>query len=188
MRCRARWPLAKERSCSRRRRRGSRRRTLATPYLAVTGVRTLAGSSNKIDLPSADPDRAKEQIEQVIGIDASDALLSPQVASASTSYSNVSSRTSRRRGATPRRRQGAAFRFWYDQYRGVACWCASPTAAAPGTRSSSSRRRVYNGGGNRHLTPEAPRSRNSRSRSRLSLRQHQDLIRQDRRHITHPDR
>ena len=30
---------------------------------------------NKIDLPSADPEGVKEQIEQVIGLDASDAIL-----------------------------------------------------------------------------------------------------------------
>jgi GTP-binding protein LepA len=30
---------------------------------------------NKIDLPAADPDRVKEQIENVVGIDAHDAVL-----------------------------------------------------------------------------------------------------------------
>src|SRR6187200_1512776 len=54
---------------------GVEAQTLANAYLAVNGGLELLPVINKIDLPSADIERAKEQVEQVIGIDASNAVL-----------------------------------------------------------------------------------------------------------------
>src|SRR5512132_2874255 len=54
---------------------GGGARTLANAYLAVNGGLALLPVINKIDLPSADPVRVQEQIEQVVGIDATNAVL-----------------------------------------------------------------------------------------------------------------
>jgi GTP-binding protein LepA len=49
--------------------------TLANVYQAIDAGHEIVPVLNKIDLPAAEPDRVKEQIEDVIGLDASDALL-----------------------------------------------------------------------------------------------------------------
>jgi GTP-binding protein LepA len=49
--------------------------TLANVYQAVEAGHEVIPVLNKIDLPAAEPERVKEQIEDVIGLDASDALL-----------------------------------------------------------------------------------------------------------------
>ena len=54
---------------------GVEAQTLANTYLAVEANNEIVPVLNKIDLPSAEPDRIKAQIEDVIGIDASDAPL-----------------------------------------------------------------------------------------------------------------
>jgi GTP-binding protein LepA len=54
---------------------GVEAQTLANAYLAVNAGLELLPVINKIDLPSAEPEKAQEQIEQVIGIDASNAVL-----------------------------------------------------------------------------------------------------------------
>src|SRR5579871_4841468 len=54
---------------------GVEAQTLANVYLALEHDLAIIPVINKIDLPSADPDRAKEEIEDIIGIDASDAVL-----------------------------------------------------------------------------------------------------------------
>ncbi|HXW52777.1 MAG TPA: GTP-binding protein, partial [Myxococcota bacterium] len=54
---------------------GVEAQTLANVYLALEHDLAIVPVINKIDLPSADPERAKEEIEDIIGIDASDALL-----------------------------------------------------------------------------------------------------------------
>ncbi|MCP5979092.1 GTP-binding protein, partial [Klebsiella pneumoniae] len=48
---------------------------LANVYQAIDNDHELVTVLNKIDLPAAEPDRIKEQIEEVIGIDASDAVM-----------------------------------------------------------------------------------------------------------------
>ena len=52
---------------------GVEAQTLANTYLALENDLELVPVLNKIDLPSAEPDRIKEQIENTIGLDASDA-------------------------------------------------------------------------------------------------------------------
>jgi GTP-binding protein LepA len=54
---------------------GVEAQTLANTYLALHHNLEIIPVINKIDLPSAEPDRIREQIEQVIGLDASGALL-----------------------------------------------------------------------------------------------------------------
>ncbi|HUK12774.1 MAG TPA: translation elongation factor 4 [Thermoanaerobaculaceae bacterium] len=53
---------------------GVEAQTLANAYLAVDQGLELVPVLNKVDLPAAEPERVREQIEQVIGIDASAAL------------------------------------------------------------------------------------------------------------------
>jgi len=54
---------------------GVEAQTLANVYQAVAAGHEIVPVLNKIDLPAAEPDRVKEQIEDVIGLDAEDALL-----------------------------------------------------------------------------------------------------------------
>jgi GTP-binding protein LepA len=54
---------------------GVEAQTLANTYLAIENDLELVPVLNKIDLPSAEPDRIKEQIENIIGLDASKAVL-----------------------------------------------------------------------------------------------------------------
>jgi GTP-binding protein LepA len=53
---------------------GVEAQTLANVYQAIDNNLEILPVLNKIDLPSADPDRVKQQIEDVIGIDASEAI------------------------------------------------------------------------------------------------------------------
>lgn len=53
---------------------GVEAQTLANVYQALDNDLEIVPVLNKIDLPAADPDRVKEQIEEVIGLDASGAL------------------------------------------------------------------------------------------------------------------
>ena len=54
---------------------GIEAQTLANVYLALEHNLEIIPVINKIDLPSAEPDRVKQEIEDVIGLDASDAVM-----------------------------------------------------------------------------------------------------------------
>ena len=54
---------------------GVEAQTLANVYQAIDNNHEIVTVLNKVDLPAAEPDRVKEQIEEVIGIDASEAVL-----------------------------------------------------------------------------------------------------------------
>lgn len=53
---------------------GVEAQTLANVYLALDNNHEIVVALNKIDLPSAEPEKVKQQIEDVIGLDASDAV------------------------------------------------------------------------------------------------------------------
>lgn len=53
---------------------GVEAQTLANVYLALDNNHEIITALNKIDLPSAEPEKVKQQIEDVIGLDASDAV------------------------------------------------------------------------------------------------------------------
>ncbi|MEO8503329.1 MAG: translation elongation factor 4 [Acidobacteriota bacterium] len=103
---------------------GVEAQTLANAYLAVNAGLEMVPVINKIDLPSADPDRAKAQIEQVIGIDASNAVL----ASAKTGIGidelleRIVSDIPAPKGDRNAPLKALLFDSWYDVYRGVACF------------------------------------------------------------------
>jgi GTP-binding protein LepA len=54
---------------------GIEAQTLANVYLAIDNNLEIVPVINKIDLPSADPERVRQEIEDVIGLDASEAVL-----------------------------------------------------------------------------------------------------------------
>ncbi|MGH9542293.1 MAG: translation elongation factor 4 [Terriglobales bacterium] len=100
---------------------GVEAQTVANSYLAVNQGLEVVPVINKIDLPSADVARAKEQIENVIGLDASDAIL----ASAKTGLGTeevleaVVHRIPPPRGAAEAPLRALLFDSWFDPYRGV---------------------------------------------------------------------
>jgi GTP-binding protein LepA len=54
---------------------GVEAQTLANVYQAIDAGHEIVPVLNKIDLPAAEPERVKQQIEDVIGIDTSDAVM-----------------------------------------------------------------------------------------------------------------
>ncbi len=100
---------------------GVEAQTLANVYLALDNNLEIVPVLNKIDLPSADPDGAKQQIEEVIGLDASNALL----ASAKTGVGiheileAVVKRIPPPTGDQQASLQALIFDSWYDTYKGV---------------------------------------------------------------------
>ena len=53
---------------------GVEAQTLANVYQAIDNNHEIVPVLNKVDLPAAEPEKVKQQIEDVIGIDASDAI------------------------------------------------------------------------------------------------------------------
>jgi len=54
---------------------GVEAQTLANVYQALDNNHEVVPVLNKVDLPAAEPDKIRQQIEDVIGLDASDAIL-----------------------------------------------------------------------------------------------------------------
>ncbi|MEJ5367538.1 MAG: translation elongation factor 4 [Bryobacteraceae bacterium] len=100
---------------------GVEAQTLANTYLAIHHDLELIPVINKIDLPAAEPERIKEQIEHVIGLDASDAIL----ASAKTGIGiheileAVVKRIPPPKGDPGAPLRALIFDSWFDPYRGV---------------------------------------------------------------------
>ncbi|MBI4509423.1 MAG: elongation factor 4 [Deltaproteobacteria bacterium] len=100
---------------------GVEAQTLANVYLALDSNLEIVPVLNKIDLPVARPDEVKEEIEEVIGLDASDAIL----ASAKTGQGTHEILEALVRRIPPPRGNPAEvlkaliFDSWYDTYRGV---------------------------------------------------------------------
>ena len=102
---------------------GVEAQTLANAYLAVEGDLEIVPVINKIDLPAADPDRVREQIENVIGIDASRAILASAKKGLGIDeiLQAIVERIPPPAGDPDKPLKALLFDSWYDQYRGVAC-------------------------------------------------------------------
>jgi GTP-binding protein LepA len=102
---------------------GIEAQTLANVWLAIENNLAIIPVINKIDLPGADPERVKTEIEEIIGIDASDALL----CSAKTGVGIdeiLEAIVSRVPPANDTRKEplrALIFDSYYDQYLGVVC-------------------------------------------------------------------
>jgi len=100
---------------------GVEAQTLANTYLAIENDLELVPVLNKIDLPSAEPDRIKEQIENIIGLDASEAVLT----SAKTGIGveevleAIVAKVPPPKGDRNAPLKALIFDSWYDSYRGV---------------------------------------------------------------------
>ncbi len=100
---------------------GVEAQTLANSYLAINHGLEIIPVINKIDLQSADVARAKEMIEQAVGLDTSNALLVsaktgqgvPEVLEA------IVQRILPPRGSPQTPLQALIFDSWFDSYRGV---------------------------------------------------------------------
>src|SRR5436305_8327725 len=95
--------------------------TLANTYLALNHDLEIIPVINKIDLPSAEPERIREQIEQVIGLDASDAVLAS--AKNGIGIRDILEAVVRRvpapKGDPNSPLRALIFDSWFDPYRGV---------------------------------------------------------------------
>ena len=102
---------------------GVEAQTLANAYLAVENELELLPVINKIDLPSADPDGVAEQIEQVVGIDASGAILASAKSGVGVDevLARIVSDVPPPAGDPDAPFSALLFDSWYDPYRGVAC-------------------------------------------------------------------
>src|SRR5579863_7173986 len=100
---------------------GVEAQTLANAYLAINNGLEIIPVINKIDLPSADIGRAKEMIEQAVGLDTQNALLVsaktglgvPEVLEA------IVKRLPPPKGDPNALLQALIFDSWFDAYRGV---------------------------------------------------------------------
>ena len=102
---------------------GVEAQTLANAYLAVDQGLELVPVLNKVDLPSAEPDRVREQIEQVIGLDAAAALTISAKTGAGVPdvLEALVERVPPPRGDPDAPLRALVFDASYDAYRGVRC-------------------------------------------------------------------
>ena len=104
---------------------GIEAQTLANVYLALDHDLDVFPVINKIDLPSADPERVINEIEDVIGIEAQDA---PQI-SAKTGLNidevleQIVTKVPAPKGSPENPLQALIFDSIYDSYRGVIVFC-----------------------------------------------------------------
>lgn len=101
---------------------GVEAQTLANVYQALDKNHEIVPVLNKIDLPAAEPDRVKAQIEDVIGIDASDAV--PVSAKTGLGIPDLLEAVVTRLPAPPQADPDAPLKAllvdsWYDQYLGI---------------------------------------------------------------------
>ena len=101
---------------------GVEAQTLSNAYLAINHDLAIIPVINKIDLPGAEVERVKEQIEAVVGISAADAL---EVSAKSglgveALLDAIVERVPAPKGSPAEPARALIFDSWYDPYRGVA--------------------------------------------------------------------
>ena len=100
---------------------GVEAQTLANVYLALDANLAIVPVLNKIDLPVARPDEVKQEIEDLIGLDASDALLASAKTGAGIHeiLEAIVARIPPPAGNPEAPLKAMIFDSWYDTYRGV---------------------------------------------------------------------
>ncbi|MBL8554072.1 MAG: elongation factor 4 [Phenylobacterium sp.] len=100
---------------------GVEAQTLANVYQAIDNNHEIVPVLNKIDLPAAEPDRVRQQIEDVIGLDASDAVVCS--AKSGVGIHDVLEAIVHRlpppKGDADAALKALLVDAWYDQYLGV---------------------------------------------------------------------
>jgi len=102
---------------------GVEAQTLANSYLAINNNLDILPVINKVDLPSAEPEKVREQIENVIGLDAHDAVLASAKAGIGVDevLAKIVTHISAPKGNAAGPLRALLFDSWYDSYRGVMC-------------------------------------------------------------------
>src|SRR6202521_4689551 len=100
---------------------GVEAQTLANTYLALHHHLEIIPVINKIDLPAAEPERIREQIEQVIGLDAKDAVLvsAKQGIGIHDVLEAIVHLVPPPKGSPDDPLRALIFDSWFDAYRGV---------------------------------------------------------------------
>ena len=100
---------------------GVEAQTLANTYLALQHNLEIIPVINKIDLPSAEPERIREQIEQVIGLPAKDAILvsAKQGIGITDVLEAIVHLVPAPQGSPDAPLRALIFDSWFDPYRGV---------------------------------------------------------------------
>src|SRR2546428_2113491 len=100
---------------------GVEAQTLANSYLAINNNLDILTVINKVDLPSAEPEKVREQIENVIGLDAHDAVLASAKAGIGVEeiLEKIITNIPPPKGSADGPLRALLFDSWYDSYRGV---------------------------------------------------------------------
>lgn len=100
---------------------GVEAQTLANVYLALDQDLEIVPVINKIDLPSARPDEVKAEIEEIIGLDASDAPLisAKQGLNITDVLEAIVNKVPKPRGDVDKPLKALIFDSYYDAYKGV---------------------------------------------------------------------
>ncbi|PYV83697.1 MAG: elongation factor 4 [Acidobacteria bacterium] len=100
---------------------GVEAQTLANTYLALDNNLAIIPVINKIDLPSSEPERIKEQIENIIGLDAHNAVLvsAKQGIGIREVLEAIVREIPPPRGSYESPLKALIFDSWFDVYRGV---------------------------------------------------------------------
>ena len=100
---------------------GVEAQTLANAYLAVDNNLEIIPVINKIDLPSAQPDEARRQIEEIIGLDGAGAMLASAKEGRGVKeiLEAIVHRLPAPEGDPDAPLKALVFDSWYDAYRGV---------------------------------------------------------------------
>src|SRR3981189_2875312 len=100
---------------------GARAQTLANVYQALDNNHEVVPVLNKVDLPAAEPDKVRQQIEDVIGLDASNAILISAKAGENVPevLEGIVHRLPPPRGDRDATLKALLVDSWYDSYLGV---------------------------------------------------------------------
>ena len=123
---------------------GIEAQTLANVYLALENDLEIIPVINKIDLPSADPERVRQEIEDVIGLDASEAVLcsAKEGIGIKEILEQIVQKVPPPQGDTEKPLQALIYDSLYDSYRGA----LSYIRVVDGVLKKNSRIRMMNKG------------------------------------------